>query len=57
MGGKGPAVMGGPPSDVLVETVESVVGGRMVDEEPGFMEVVEDVAGADTVRDIVPPRH
>lgn len=53
IGGKGPAVMGGPPSVVLVVNVESVVGGR-VDEEPGLMEVVEEVADADNVRDIVP---
>lgn len=49
--------MGGPPSDVLVATVESVVGGGIVHEEPGLMEMVEDGAGVDTVRDIVPPRH
>lgn len=46
--------MGGPSSDVLVVTVENVVVGGRVDEEPGLMELVEDVAGADTVRDMVP---
>lgn len=57
IGGKGPTVMGGLPSDVLAASVESVVGGGIVHEEPGLMEKVEDEAGADTVRDIVPPRH
>lgn len=54
IGGKGPAVMGGPPSVVLVVKVEGVVVGGSVDEEPGPMEMLEDVAGADNVRDMVP---
>lgn len=46
-------MMGGPPSVVLVVNVEDIVVGGRVDEEPGLMEVVEDVAGADNVRDMV----